>query len=188
MSSSRNALLVQANSYAMLHGLYFGLLGALSVALFRIGLDRPVAMLAAYAVTLASPVVAVWLTRRFRDEVTAPGEGFSYTRAYTHSLLMGIYSSLVIALFVLVYFVWFDKGSTVDAYARQLAQMTTPETAAMMRQMTGGLGTDEVVRVLREMKPADFAYPFISTNIFVAPVMSLLVAAFSWRRPSLVNN
>ncbi|MBQ7635562.1 MAG: DUF4199 domain-containing protein [Bacteroidaceae bacterium] len=189
MAEKKNSLFAQANSFAMLHGLYFGLLGIVSVALMRLSLQYPLAGMLAYGVVLASPFVAVWLTRRFRDAVMVPAAGFSFARAYIHSLLMGFYSGIIVALAVGVYLMWFDHGVTFDAYE---AMLSSPEVVAQMKisgmdkqvaLATGGKTLVQVIDEMREVPPADYAASIIYMNLFAAPVVSLIVAAFCRKSP-----
>lgn len=185
MASSQNTLFAQANSFAMLHGLYFGLLGILSLVFFRIGITHLWSTWLGYLVVLISPIVAILLTRRFRHAVMPPATDFSFGRAYVHSLLMGFYSGFIVAAFVAVYMNWFDHGGTFDAYQAMLAQ---PDIAAQMEisgmnaqvaLMTGGKTMHQVVEEMREIPPAHYAASLIYMNLFVAPVLSLVVAAFT---------
>lgn len=193
MAEQKNSLFAQANSYAMLHGLYFGLVGILSVTLMRLSLEHEWLALPGYLVMLASPVVAVWLTRRFRDEVMIPVAGFSFARAYVHSLLMGFYAGIIVAVFVAVYMNWFDHGSTFDAYE---AMLTRPDVVAQMKasgmeqQVAAATGGKSMVQLIDEMRgvpPADYAASIIYMNLFAAPVLSLVVALFCRKAPQPWN-
>ena len=187
MAAQKNSLFAQANAYAMLHGLYFGLMGMVSVALFRIGINHEWAGMLGYAAVLASPFVAVMLTRRFRDEVMTPGAGFSFSRAYVHSLLMGFYSGIIVAVFVAVYMTWFDHGSTFDAYQAMLSRPDVVEAMKMSGMdkqfvlVTGGKTMTQVVEKMREIPPSNYAASLIYMNLFAAPLISLVVAAFCRR-------
>ncbi len=188
--TKKSSLFAQANSYAMLHGLYFGLMGMVSVAMFRIGIVYNWVSMLGYILVLASPFVAVKLTRRFRDEVNPPGYGFSYARAYVHSLLMGFYAGIIVAVFVAVYMTWFDQGSVFDAYQSVLARPDVVETmkASGMEQQfkaaTSGKTMTQIVEEMRQVPPANYAASIIYMNLFVAPVMSLIVAAFCRKSPN----
>ncbi len=194
MAKSNNSLFAQANSYAMLHGLYFGLLGLLSLAFMRISLKFDWALMLFYAVILVSPYVAILLTRRFRDQVMVPEQGFSFGRAYVHSLLMGFYSGIIVALGVAVYLTWFDHGSTFDAYQAMLSRPDVVEQmkiSGMDKQFelaTGGKTMIQIVDEMREVSPASYAVPLIYVNLFVAPVLSLFVALFTRKAPQPFNN
>lgn len=191
MAAQKNSLFAQANAYAMLHGLYFGLMGMVSVALFRIGINQDWAGMLGYAVVLASPFVAVQFTRRFRDEVMTPEMGFSFGRAYIHSLLMGFYSGIIVAVFVAVYMTWFDHGSTFDAYKEMLSRPDVVEAmkaSGMDNQFvlaTGGKTMAQVVEEMREVPPANYASSIIYMNLFAAPILSLVVAIFCRKSPRM---
>lgn len=189
MATPRNTLFAQANSFAMLHGLYFGLVGVFSVALMRLSFSYEWTGMLAYLVVLASPIVAIRLTRRFRDEVMVPELGFSFARAYIHALLMGFYAGIIVAVAVAVYMTWFDHGSTFDAYE---ALLTRPDVVAQMKASgmdkqfelaSGGKTMVQIVGELREVPPANYAASLIYMNLFAAPVLSLVVAAFCRKSP-----
>ncbi|MBR1838652.1 MAG: DUF4199 domain-containing protein [Bacteroidaceae bacterium] len=175
----------------MLHGLYFGLVGIISVALMRLSLQYDWAALPSYLVVLSSPIVAIILTRRFRNDVMDEKVGFSFGRAYIHALLMGFYAGIIVALAIVVYLTWFDHGHTYDAYEAMLsrpdvaAQLQASGMDAQVALATGGKTMKDIIDEMREVPPANFAAVIIYANLFLSPILALFVAAFCWKRPAV---
>lgn len=179
----------QTNAYAMQNGIGLGLWGFLSLAAGVGGLVTPWLQSVSSLMMLASPFLAGYLTCRFRKAVMEPQEGFSFGHAYAHTLMMGLYATLWIAVGTYVYLAFFDHGFVFDAYAAQLRQ---PETMKVLqesgmlrdiREMTGGKGVDGLVEMMRAIPPAQYAVGLIYMNIFIAPVLSLIIALFCRKSP-----
>ena len=183
--------LKDVNSYAMTHGVVLGAWGVATFLISILALSRPLFSFTADFQLILSPFLATALTIRYRQKTTAAGEGFSFRRGYLHTLLMGLYACVWIALSVYIYLRFFDGGAAFDALA---AQMSQPENAALFEQLeglgymeeiysaTGAKNMSEVVDVLRELSPANYAGMVVSTTLLTAPVIAALIALFTMRR------
>lgn len=183
--------LKDVNSYAMTHGIVLGVWGVATFLISLLSLTRPLFSFTADFLLILSPFLATALTIRYRQKTTAVGEGFSFGRGYMHTLLMGMYACVWIALSVYVYLKFFDGGAAFDALANMMSQ---PENVALFEQLeglgymeeiysaTGAKNMAEVVDVLRELSPANYAGMVVSTTLLTAPIISALIALFTMRR------
>ena len=74
------SILNTSNSYAMLHGIFLGIWGILSLVFNVLSLTQEWMQLPVMLFTLSSPFFACWLTFRFRREVAPyPTQNFSFT-------------------------------------------------------------------------------------------------------------
>ena len=99
------------NGWAMEAGCVLGAYGCASLALFKWSLLYPVAG-SLFTFSLAGgPVVAGLLTRRMRDRSRPADAPFLFTEGFLHTLLMGLYASLWVALFIFLYLHYFFNMS-----------------------------------------------------------------------------
>ena len=108
-----------------------------------------------------------------------------------HTLLTGLYACVWIALTVYIYLKFFDGGAVFDAFAALVSQ---PENAALFEQLeglgylediyaaTGAMNMTEVVDIMRELSPANYAGMIVSTTLITAPIISAIIALFTMRR------
>ena len=133
----------QTNAFAMQYGAVMGVWGLVANACFVGSFSVPGLSMLFLLLTVSSPVLAVFLTRRFRGHV-APQGPFMFHQAFLHTLLMGVYAAIWVALGVYVYLAYFDHGFIFDAY---LNSLTDPALQAEMER----LGIGRVVRTAAEL-------------------------------------
>ncbi len=179
------------NSYAMTHGILLGAWGVATFFVAVLALSRPLFSFTSDFLLILSPFFATALTIRYRQKTTPPGEGFGFGRGYVHTLLTGLYACVWIALTVYIYLKFFDGGAVFDAFAALVSQ---PENAALFEQLeglgylediyaaTGAKNMTEVVDIMRELSPANYAGMIVSTTLITAPIISAIIALFTMRR------
>lgn len=181
----------QMNAYAMQYGLLLGLWSLLGLYVMVVSIDRPAWVGAGQLLLLSTPFAGAFFTLRFRSQVAGHGDGFSFGRGYLHTLLMGLYASVWIALGVYAYFRFMDGGAFVDSLERWALE---PANAELVRQMeTQGAfddlyalsGTEDFVGAIdsfRHIPPASYAGMVISWTLLSAPVISIFIGLLAMRR------
>ncbi|MBO6189658.1 MAG: DUF4199 domain-containing protein [Alloprevotella sp.] len=180
----------QTNAFAMQNGMLLGLWSILAIACSVGSLWYPVLSLPGQVAVMLSPVLAWMLTKRFRERVTSPFEPFTFGRGYLHTLLMGLYACVWIAIAVYIYFGFFDDGALATAYVNYLS---SPEVAPQVKELesdpafmqaitaTGASSLTEFFDNLHGVPPASYSGMIISTTLFTAPIISLFIALLTMR-------
>lgn len=171
----------QTNAFAMQYGAVMGVWGLVANACFVGSFSMPGLSMLFLLLSVSSPVLAVFLTRRFRAHV-APQGPFMFHQAFLHTLLMGVYAAIWVAFGVYIYLAYFDHGYIFDAYLNslndpalqeQMQQLGMTEQIAMM---TGGGTPHDFVKALQAIPPANYAAMTLYMSLLLAPVISLFVA------------
>lgn len=171
----------QTNAFAMQYGAVMGVWGLVANACFVGSFSVPGLSMLFLLLTVSSPVLAVFLTRRFRGHV-APQGPFMFHQAFLHTLLMGVYAAIWVALGVYVYLAYFDHGFIFDAYLNSLtdpalqAEMERLGMTEQIAMMTGGGTPTDFVKALQAIPPANYAAMTLYMNLLLAPLISLFVA------------
>ena len=144
-------------------------LGGLWMASFAFSVMAPQSLLGGL-LAFATPFVAGWLLRRFRDKVL---DGFiSFRRGYAYCFFCFIYASLLFAVAQYVYFRFIDGG--------QFLQMLT-ESVKVLEPVyqQNGLNTAELQQTLDAMKslpPSQWVFMLLMQNIFIGIFLSIPIA------------
>ena len=171
----------QTNAFAMQYGAVMGGWGLAANACFVGSFSTPGLSMLFLLLSVSSPVLAIFLTRRFREHV-APQGTFMFHQAFLHTLLMGAYASIWVALGVYVYLAYFDHGYIFDAYLNSLsdpalqAEMEQIGMTEQIAMMTGGGTPQDFVKALRAIPPANYAAMSLYMSLLLAPLISLFVA------------
>lgn len=176
----------QTNGFAMQYGVLLGLCGLAGLACFVGSFTTPFLSFFHLLLTLGSPVLAGYLTIRFRNAVMQPELGFSFGRGFGYTFLMGMYATLWIAVGVFVYLAYIDNGYIFDAYEKVLNQ---PEYVAQLRasgtwnvlQSAGGI--TKLVNNMRAISAASYAAGVIYMSLMVAPLISAVIALVCRKAP-----
>ena len=182
------SILNTSNSYAMLHGIFLGIWGILSLVFNVLSLTQEWMQLPVMLFTLSSPFFACWLTFRFRREVApCPTQNFSFTAGFLHTFFCGFYASLWVALFVYIYLRFLDGGYVFDIYEQLL---NSPDFQQALRASGSSVGgVREMIKLMRELPPSSYASAFFIYSLLLAPFFSLIIGAVSSRkaRPPRMN-
>ena len=179
MSNINVSSFSQTNSWAMVHGVWLGLWGLLT--LFAIGFSFVGNYwfgLISNFMFLGSPFFVYLLSLRFKHKIAGHHDGFSFIKGFSHTFLMCIYASLWLALGVYVFFAYIDNGRFFDAYELQL---NSPLLQTELKRM--GLtevfdqvgGTKKFVNILRSVSPANYSSLIIYFTIIFGPFISLII-------------
>ena len=177
----------QLNAYAMQYGAVLGGWMIALLALWYASLRVDALSWGVALMWVGSPVLAWYLTVRCRHDIGAESP-FGFSKAYLHTLAMGVYASLVVAAFVYLYLAFLDGGSV---WARYEAYLNRPDVAEQLQAsglleqlapVTGQPTAEAFVNSLRAIPAATYALATIYMNLFVAPVVSVPVALFAKAR------
>ena len=146
----------QTNAFAMQYGAVMGVWGLVANACFVGSFSMPGLSMLFLLLSVSSPVLAVFLTRRFRAHV-APQGPFLFHQAFLHTLLMGVYAAIWVAFGVYIYLAYFDHGYIFDAY---LNSLNDPALQEQMQQ----LGVIRIIGIQR-MEQALGCDPFLLIHI-----------------------
>ena len=177
------SILNTSNSYAMLHGIFLGIWGILSLVFNVLSLTQEWMQLPVMLFTLSSPFFACWLTFRFRREVApCPTQNFSFTAGFLHTFFCGFYASLWVALFVYIYLRFLDGGYVYEQLlnAPDFQQALRASGSSDMFESVGGIR--EMIKLMRELPPSSYASAFFIYSLLLAPFFSLIIGAVSSRK------
>ena len=171
----------QTNAYAMQNGLWLGLWGWLSLVAFRYSFSSVLCSNLLMLMTLAGPVLGVVLTWRFRRSVAGLDGAFSFGRGFTHTLFMGFYASIWVAVGIFVYLRYFDNGAIFSDYAAALSQPELQQAlqeSGLLEQLnaaSGEGGLEGLPDALRSVGPAGYSAASLYMAMFATPVIALFV-------------
>lgn len=178
----------QTNAYAMQNGLWLGLWGWLSLVAFRYSFSSVLCSNLLMLMTLAGPVLGVVLTWRFRRSVAGLDGAFSFGRGFTHTLFMGFYASIWVAVGIFVYLRYFDNGAIFSDYAAALSRPELQQAlqeSGLLEQLnaaSGEGGLEGLPDALRSVGPAGYAAASLYMAMFATPVIALFVGIVCRRK------
>lgn len=167
------------NSWAMVHGLFLGAWGI--AAIWMMGASFTGAFewsLPAQWMLLGWPVAIYLLSRRFRSKIASKEEAFTFIKGFAHTLFMGLYAGLWLAMWTYVYLTYFDNGHFFDAYEQQILQphMTSElQRMGVWQSIEEMGGVEKVVNMMRSIGAAGYAGMMIYLSIIISPIVSVLV-------------
>ena len=178
----------QTNAYAMQNGLWLGLWGWLSLVAFRYSFSSVLCSNLLMLMTLTGPVLGVVLTGRFRRSVAGANGAFSFGRGFTHTLFMGFYASIWVAVGIFVYLRYFDNGAIFSDYAAALSRPELQQAlqeSGLLEQLnaaSGEGGLEGLPDALRSVGPAGYAAASLYMAMFATPLIALFAGAVCRRK------
>lgn len=180
-----NETIGSINTSAMKKGACLGLFGIASLVVFKWSFTLPLLSSLFTLMVLASPVLAALLTMRYRNEST---EKFDFMKGFLHTLFMGFYASIWVAVVVFVYLQYFDHGTIFVAYGQSI---DTPEIHqylmqsgidAQLYELSGAHGVQGLVSALQSMGAATYASMPLYSAMFFGPIISVIVGVICRRK------
>lgn len=187
-SSDYNNTFQQTNAYAMQNGLWLGLWGWLSLVAFRYSFSSVLCSNLLMLMTLAGPALGVVLTGRFRRSVAGADGAFTFGRGFTHTLFMGFYASIWVAVGIFVYLRYFDNGAIFSDYAAALSRPELQQAlqeSGLLEQLnaaSGEGGLEGLPDALRSVGPAGYAAASLYMAMFATPLIALFAGAVCRRK------
>lgn len=178
----------QTNAYAMQNGLWLGLWGWLSLVAFRYSFSSVLCSNLLMLMTLTGPVLGVVLTGRFSRSVAGADGAFTFGRGFTHTLFMGFYASIWVAVGIFVYLRYFDNGAIFSDYAAALSRPELQQAlqeSGLLEQLnaaSGEGGLEGLPDALRSVGPAGYAAASLYMAMFATPVIALFVGLVCRRK------
>ena len=125
---------------------------------------------------LATPFFVGWRLAKFRDG--ALDGHISFRRAFVYCLYTFIYASLIFAIAQYVYFRFLDQG-------RFPSMMVNTLNILAPIYEKNGVPTEqieEVSKMIMSTSPIEMAFVFMTQNIFIGFILSLITAAIMKRK------
>ncbi|MBO4589670.1 MAG: DUF4199 domain-containing protein [Bacteroidaceae bacterium] len=175
--------------FAMNYGAVLGLYYIGKFMLFPLSFKSPLAGLLFVVLTLAVPVLAYKLTKRFRYSFTSDGV-ITFSKAWSFALQLFLYASVIVAAAHYIYFTFFDHGTIAAAFNDSLAQMQTTtiegvtDTASWQAQLDS---MKETFKTIASMTPAQLTMQLLGNNLFWGCIAALPVAVLNAHRPALMK-
>ena len=177
----------QINAGAMQGGIVLGIFGMLSLVVFRWSLVIPFCSTLFGIMFIATPIVATYLTLRFRNVNYGLKAAFPFMNGFLYTLFTGFYASVWIALLVYVYLQYFDHGQIFMDYTQSI---DTPEMQQYLRasgmdaelsRISGMHGVKGLVAVMQSMGAATYAAMSIYFALIFGPIISAVIGLFTRR-------
>lgn len=177
----------QANAFAMLDGLKFGVYWCFGFFCVVKGICNVPLNTLGLLVTLSAPIFGCYLTHRFEKQVR-PDEPVSYGKAYLYSALLYFYATVILAIAAFVYFKMLDNGQFADSY---MAIYNSVETQAAIKETQMDLLIDATVKqngfnnfeeLFRSVGPMEIAMGLFNLNTLTGLILSLPTALFGRTR------
>ncbi len=171
----------------MQNGIALGLFGILSLYVFKLSFAIPFCSTLFGVMLLGSPILATFLTLKFRNQLLEDASSFSFLSGFFHAFFMGVYASIWVAVATFVYLQYFDHGAIFDAYERSL---DTPEMkiylqqtglGEQIKQMTGAEGAHGVAQLMENIGSASYAAMSIYFALFMGPIISAIIGLIARR-------
>ncbi len=179
----------QTNAYAMQYAVVLGLWHIATLSMVMLSLTNPSWSLPAIFMLPGGFFLALVLTRRFRKEVGGES-GFSVYHGFLHTLLMGLFASVWLALFVYLYMRFADALWIFDAYRLQLNEPATVEAlnaSGMMEELKNLTGSDSpaaIVDILQDIPPMTYAASMLYMSMLASPICALIIGIVCRKAPS----
>ncbi|MBQ9670653.1 MAG: DUF4199 domain-containing protein [Prevotella sp.] len=175
MDESFKEKLIQLKAYARIDGLIVGAVMCLSFACMLAGFRNGIMSMFSFVLMLSVAFTAYYLTVRFRNKIL--NGNISFRRAYAYCLYGMLYGALLLAAFQLIYFLWFDNGYFVSQYISILQEPVNKDVFAQAGVKDAEI--KQIVALLTQMRPIDMTIQFLTTNIFLSAVVSIVIALFA---------
>ena len=179
MSNQESSTMI---NYAMNFGAVVGLYYIGKFCLFPLSLYSTMAALLFLGLTLVVPVLIYRLVKRYRDLYC--GGQIDFLRAFSFSMLIMAFGSLLAAAAHYVYFAFIDGGAMVGALVHSLEQLQGVELSAVeganadvMAQFNQYVDVmQQTVEQLQAMSPIDITMGMLSNNVSWSVILSLPIA------------
>lgn len=182
----------QANAFAMVDGLKFGLYWCLGFFCVVRGLGGTTLATLGMLIVFSAPFIGIFLARKFESQVRNDAP-VGFGRAYLYSALTYLYASAILAIVSFAYFNWLDHGSFINNY---IAVINSPDMQSAIRQ--AGLeqvfsdtakqnGFSSFEELLRSIRPVDISASLFNLNTFAGLILSLPTALLAITHPRNFN-
>ena len=162
---------IQLKAFARQDGLFLGLLWVICFACLVYSVTDPSLQLIFVAGSIATPFIAYYRLKHFRDKVL---EGqISFLRAFAFVAFMMGYGSIIMAAATYCYFYFLDHGTFMNILQQN---MSMPEVRNSLTQ--AGIDIKEMenqMTALSQSRPIDFALNVFSNGLLTALIMGAII-------------
>ena len=162
---------IQLKAFARQDGLFLGLLWVICFACLVYSVKDPSLQLIFVAGSIATPFIAYYRLKHFRDKVL---EGqISFLRAFAFVAFMMGYGSIIMAAATYCYFYFLDHGTFMNILQQNMAM---PEVRNSLAQ--AGIDIKEMEKqmtALSQSRPIDFALNVFSNGLLTALIMGAII-------------
>lgn len=163
--------------YAMRFGTMMGIYWIIKFVFLPMGFKIPFLHLLFILLTLFVPVLGYIYTRNYR--IKHCGNEITFPRAFSFTLFMYMFASLLTAAAHYIYFRYFDQGFIFDTYRTQLESVRSVGIQGMSDAIDQLVQTIDAIAALT---PLQLTVQLISQNIFYCSILALLTALLVMRR------
>ncbi|MBP3757312.1 MAG: DUF4199 domain-containing protein [Prevotella sp.] len=164
---------IQLRAFARNDGAYLAVLWIVSFACICMGMKTPFLGTLGTTMAFLSPFFICRRIQSFRDHVRE-GE-LSYWNGYIYSMSMFFYASLLFAIIQYAYFAFIDGGSFFATSLDQARQI-------LLANKYPEKEINAAIEEYRSMRPIDWALYFMSMNIIIGGVASIIIAAITRKK------
>lgn len=166
------------NQYASEYGSFIGLTWIAIFLCYAEGISsNNMALTAACIIpAIISFILPFMLSLRINKKLFAIGERMTYWRAFSFSLMMFTFASLMSGVATYVYLQYINGGRLLERLASMLAD---PNVALAYRQMGMGSQHKEIMSMIGQLTPWDFSLSMFSNGMMIGIAASLFLAFFS---------
>ncbi len=173
---------IQLKAFARQDGFFLGLFWSVLFFCFVYSLSVPMLQVVYLSGVAATPFIALWRMRVYRDKIL-PGV-ISYRRAFAYGAMIMGYASVVLTAATLVYFYLLDGGTFLSALRESFG---SPELRKSLSDAGINLkDLDEQVSLLSQARPVDIALSTFSNGMVISLLLSAVLALLVKKKaPSL---
>ena len=165
---------------AMRFGTLMGIFWILKFILIPLGFTMPFLQLLFILLTLFVPILGYIYARRYRERYN---EGtISFGRAYTFTLFLYVFASILTAAAHYIYFRFLDNGyilSTYESIMTDFSKANIPGTEGYVDQIKTALD------VVRTLTPIEVTMQLLTNNVLICCLLSLPTALLTMRQALL---
>lgn len=162
---------IQLKAFARIEGVIFGILGVAVMACLVESFEDPSLQLLTPIGIVATPILAYYRLRRFRDQVL--GGVISFRRGMAYLAFSFAYAALIMTVASYVYFAFVDNGQFLMAIQEQ---MQVPEVQTALKE--AGISQtvlQQEMDVLAQIRPIDIAISILSNALISGFVLSIIL-------------
>lgn len=170
--------------HAMRYGTLMGIFWTLKFALFPMGMEAPLLLVAFFALTfIGVPVLGYRFVSLYRDRECQGAINFS--RAFLFTASMHMFATLFATVAHYIYFRYMDNGLIVSTYQEMLTQMTAVATTDDMKASLDQF--QQALDIIAQLSPLEISIQLITQNIFYCTMLALPTALLARRSPKNIQ-
>lgn len=164
--------------YAMYFGTYMGVYWILKFILFPLAFKIPFLSFLFLGLTIGVPFMGYYYLKTYRDKVC--GGTITFGRAFTFTLLVYFFASLLAAVAHFVYFQFIDHGFILESVTNQLNTLVelsvdTDNYDSLVEN------SENILDILAHLTPTDITFDNLSRNVFSGIFLALPTALIGKR-------